>query len=223
MKDVLDAVIKERADELETRQRELDTLRAAKAIIAGAAEPRETARPAVAARPAAPPKLPAAVSVTEKRCRVCGMTKVLDDFHRHPRGFAGRDPRCKACKSKKKAKASRGEGEGEEPEPVPKPSRAEREVTRKAGEAWRQKPRATLLKERAELRQTGGMLRCRLPRAGEPIEAGLAHRDICGALVFQRKVTAHLEDVHGLQVAEQSDEFIAKSFVPAAAVEDEAA
>lgn len=39
--------------------------------------------------------------VTEKRCLGCDKMKPLEAFHRHPNAAAGRNPRCKACLSRK--------------------------------------------------------------------------------------------------------------------------
>lgn len=38
-----------------------------------------------------------------KFCTKCGIEKLVEDFHAHKRGFAGRDPHCKKCKNEEQS------------------------------------------------------------------------------------------------------------------------
>jgi hypothetical protein len=143
--DALDELIADREDEIIKRQDELETLRKARAILAGtpsvpveivvdAPKPRrapkvdaDTTKPANEERRA---RIAEAVGKGQKRCPGCETIKSRSEFAKNSNAPSGLQSRCKACAREasrqryaaekgEPVKATRPRKEDEEPDPVP--------------------------------------------------------------------------------------------------------
>jgi len=68
------------------------------------------------------------------------------------------------------------------------------------------------LEIRARHRRGYGLLRCQLPRVGEPAEAHLGLYRPCAALVFESLRAQHLADVHDVTLPAAA--LVASAFTP---------
>lgn len=144
-----------------------------------------------------------------KRCRgECGQWLPLSAFSRKTNARDGRQAVCRGCMS---SRAGFSVGLGTR-------SRWDRE---RAAATWRTREPGEVLRERAELREGHGLLRCQLPRMPEIAELHLSGRDVppCAALVFMHEAEAHLRDLH--RVEDVTADLIVKCMRPVADAADE--
>jgi hypothetical protein len=142
--DALDELIADREDEIIKRQDELETLRKARAIMAGtpsvpveivvdAPKPRRTLKVAADTKTATEgrrARIAEAVGKGQKRCPGCETVKSRSEFAKNSNAPSGLQSRCKACAREasrqryaaekgEPVKATRPRKEDEEPDPVP--------------------------------------------------------------------------------------------------------